>query len=37
MSQIDQTHDAEHQGQAGRHQKQGDAQLQPVQNLLRNQ
>jgi hypothetical protein len=34
MSQIDDLHDAEDQCQAGRHQKQGDAQLQAVEELF---
>lgn len=34
MGKVDQTHDAEDQGQPGGHQKQHDAELQAVQNLL---
>jgi len=34
VRQIDQVHDAENQGQPGRHQKQHDPELDPVQHLL---
>ena len=34
VRQIDQIHDAENEGQPGRHQKQHDAELDPVQHLL---
>ena len=34
MREIDQIHDAEDQGQPGRHQEQHDAKLNPVQHLL---
>jgi len=37
MRQIDNLHDPENQGQAGRHQKQGDPQLQAVKKLFDNQ
>ncbi len=34
MGQVDDLHDAEYQGQAGRHEKQGDSQLQAVEKLF---
>ena len=34
VGQVDQIHDAEDQGQPGRHQEQHDAKLNPVQHLL---
>ena len=34
MRQVDQVHDAENEGQPGRHQKQHDPELDPVQHLL---
>jgi hypothetical protein len=37
MGQVDHLHDAEHQRQPGRHQKQHDPQLETVQELFKKQ